>query len=271
MVMRFHLAWAVVTLLVGGSMLTGAPAESASSIVVALPYNTSVLQVEGTASTDLSSSIVTASAGQVALVPSVDGRGRAIDFPSRSATNAGRLAIQRIVDTDLSDGDALSPGTSDFTLSADFRLDGGTAPDPGNNLVQRGTWGSSHQLKLQVDLINGVPLPECMVGQSVEGRFVYVKASLPRPVTFGRWYRMTCRRVGSSLTLTVRSIASDGRLASYAQQQIALARVFDLTWPPSVTRPVPLTVGGKLWPSGQIDPDDDQFNGLVDNVRLTIG
>lgn len=269
--MRFRCAGGVAMLLIGGSVLSGTPAESVSSTVVALPYNTSVLQVEGAARADLSSSVVTASTGQAVLARSVDGQGRAIDFPSRYATNAGRLAIQRIVDTDLRNGDALSPGTSDFTLAADFRLDGGTAPDPGNNLVQRGTWGSSHQMKLQVDLINGVPRPECMLGQTISGRFVYARASLPRAIAFGRWYRMVCRRTGTTLTLAVHSIGADGRITLLARHRISTPTVFDLTWPPSSTAPVPFTVGGKLWPNGQIDPDDDQFNGLVDNVRLTIG
>jgi hypothetical protein len=249
-------------------------ARVASSAAVSLRFDHGTLGGpvtpvnKGTAA-DVTASVVTAGTGTAVVARSRAGQGNAIDLPSRADAVADRLAVVRLEDTDLANGDALSPGTDDFTFGADFILDGGALPDPGNNVVQRGLFKSSDQFKIQVDRVNGQFRPECSLGETVDGTWSTVKATLARPVYAGRWYQVRCRRSGTSLVLSVFSFV-DGTRTLWSEQTVTDVPLFDLTWPQ--TAPVaPMTVGGKLWPDGRFAPDDDQLNGRVDNVLLRVG
>lgn len=266
----------VVLLLVGTVVVLSSPAQSATVTVVAFRFDAGTIGASvappanrGTA-TDLVTDVVRLNGGRLVVGASRTGVGRSLDFPARLDTEADRLAVLRVVDGDLTNGDALSPGTASFTFGADFRVDGGTRPDPGNNLLQRGLFGSTHQYKIQVDQINGTPRPECALGQMVDGAWVTVKATSPRAVAKATWYQVTCRRSGTTLVLSVFSFAADGTRALYARQRVTGIPAFDLTWP-TEDPVVPMTIGGKLSPDGAFEADDDQFNGLVDNVFLKIG
>ena len=87
--------------------------------------------------------------------------------------------------------DLLSPGGRDFAFGADVALDDvttGTAPDNGDNLVQRGLYQSSSQYKIQVD--DG--RVSCRVA-GVSGEIVVYAPGRLHP---GDWYRIRCQRDG---------------------------------------------------------------------------
>ena len=119
----------------------------------------------------------------------------AVKFPSYVSSGTYPRAVVRLTPTS---GDALSPGSSDFAYGAVFRLDArssGRSIDNGNNLFQRGLYSDSSQFKLQAD--GGYP--SCLVRGS-SGR-VFVASSTK--VTPDKWYRVTCSRVGSRVTVQV--------------------------------------------------------------------
>ena len=218
---------------------------------------------------DVVASVVTSNGGEAMTVRSSAGQGRAVDFPAVADSTAGRRAALAISDVDTSDGDALSPGRRSFALLADFNLDAGnTQADGGNNLVQRGLAKSSDQFKVQVDLADGQAWPECAVGQTRDGEWQVAVATSPRPVQPGQWYRIRCRRTPDALALTVLAIADDGTRARFSHIRVSGIPLFSLRWPADST--VPMSIGGKLRPSGQFYPQGDQFSGVVDNVSLRI-
>ncbi len=218
---------------------------------------------------DVVASIVTSNGGRAVTVRSRSGQGRAADFPTATDSAAGRRSVVSIIDTDTSNGDALSPGVRDFTLAADFKLDAGeTQADGGNNLVQRGLAGSSDQFKIQVDIVNGRAKPACALGQVRESGWQAVVAKSPRAVRTGQWYRVRCRRSAGALVLVVIAIAADGTSTTFSRVRVAGIPELDVTWPPDST--VPMTIGGKLRPNGRFHSQSDQFNGVVDNVSLRV-
>lgn len=217
---------------------------------------------------DVVASVVTQNRGRALAVLSRPGQGNAVDFPSFAAVANDRLAAVRVTDTDLADGDALAPGLATFTLIGDFRLDPGGPADDGNNLVQRGLHGSSHQYKVQVDVVRGRARPSCAVGQAVDGVWESSTVVASRVVARETWYQVRCRRTEHALVLIVHAVGADGSLSVWSRDQLTGVPTYDLTWAGSPE--VPMTIGGKLWPTGEFDPDDDQFSGVVDNVALRL-
>ncbi len=203
----------------------------------------------GTADIDVRAS----GAAGIEVVPA-PGAGHAVRFPAYTGAADAPAAV--LVASDTGDG-ALDPGDDDFTFGARFRLDeesSGSKTDNGDNLVQRGTFDSPAQFKIQLD--HGVPSCRVLGGAGE----VFVKAE--GPVDPDTWYTVTCERTSQEVTLQV---AADGEASG------------DGTWRKSgPTGPVslkdlPLTIGGKAGPDGTPVASADQFNGEVDDVFLSIG
>jgi hypothetical protein len=187
--------------------------------------------------------------------------GRAVRFPAFDATAPAPRAVLRI--TNSGSSDRLDPGTAAITFGADFRLDATSASatsdvDDGNNLIQRGLWGDRTQLKLEVD--HGRPI--CRV----KGRSGEVSVTAGAAVEAGRWYRLSCRRSGNRVTVTLGSWSSAG---AFSSRSWAKDGVTGSLTPASSA--VPLSVGGKLNGNGTVNRATDQFNGAVDNVVVTVG
>ena len=179
--------------------------------------------------------------------------GHAVRFPAY--TGAASAPATVLVATDEGSG-ALDPQDDAFSFGATFQLDehsSGSAADNGDNLVQRGTFDSPGQLKIQLDH----DVPSCRIkGDAGE---VFVKAG--GPIDPGAWYSVTCERKASEVELTVK--AYDGAAGGGTWHASGATGTLDLD-------AVPLTVGGKTGPDGTPVASADQFNGVVDDVFLRV-
>lgn len=176
----------------------------------------------------------------------------AIQFPSYSDSATYPRAAIGLTPTV---GQALSPGSSDFEYGAVFRLDetsSGDTLDNGDNLFQRGLHGEGSQFKLQIDH----RYPSCVVSGSAGRALVRSQVK----VTPDEWYRVTCTRIGSEVTVAVTSYGS-GDIESTSTIGGTGTLTFDASRPASI--------GGKLSPSGSIAANaSDQFNGAVAKVWI---
>lgn len=185
--------------------------------------------------------------------------GRTPAFDARSTAPRGVLRI-------IGDGsDPLSPLLRTFAFGADVKLDAAPtsshargSTDNGDNVVQRGLFGDASQYKIQVDRRQ----PSCRVKGSAGT--VMVKA--PIYLAPGTWYRLRCTRSGSTVSLQVLELSSSGRTVS----TITASRTGTTGTLRSRSWSVPLSVGGKLTAKGAIARQSDQFNGLIDNIELSI-
>ena len=180
------------------------------------------------------------------------GGGHAARFPAYTGTVPSPTAV--IVATTKETG-ALDPLDEDFRFGASFNLDqesSGSKADNGDNLVQRGSFDSPGQFKIQID--HGVP--SCRV-LGDEGE-VFVKAG--RSVSPEIWYAVACERAGDRVTISVTQYGEQGQSWS-ADGPTGHISFGDL----------PLAVGGKVSAGGVPTASGDQFNGAVDDVFLQIG
>ena len=207
-------------------------------------------------SAKVAASVVTSDGGRITRARGV-ASSSALRFPafSQGPTPAAVLLLRQKGATDV-----LSPGEHDFSFGADFNLDpvsSGSATDNGDNLVQRGLSSDAAQYKLQLD--HGTP--SCRVAGSAGEAL----AAAPDPVVTGGWYRVSCRRTGDTLVLVVRRLGDSGPESK--ETTTVQAPTGSVEMPPEV----PLSVGGKVSPGGEITVSaTDQFNGLVDNVFLEL-
>jgi hypothetical protein len=252
---------------------------SAATEVVRLDFNFGAVigqpvpAIQNLGDPDIKVSVVSKNGGKILVAGGRPGNGQAINFPDHDGGEFGPRAVLKLVDNDLSDGDALSPGTADFTFGADFKLDAisvSTKYDNGNNLIQRGLHGSSDQYKIQVDKTAAGMKPSCSLAQKIsadETRSASVTSNAI--IEPGHWYRVRCRREGSTLTIVVTLFNADGTQSVVETPPVTNIPVVDLTWP--LKAPVvPMSIGGKLHADGTIVSESDQFNGLVDNPMLKV-
>lgn len=223
---------------------------------------------------DIAVTVVTKNGGVVLVASGRTGNGRAIDTPTHDGASTGARGVVKVVDGDLTDGDALNPGLQTFSFGADFNLDAvnaSTTYDNGNNLIQRGLAGSGNQYKMQVDNTSGGPKPSCGLEHRVSDTEVRT-ASVTSTVVVnpGQWYRARCTRTGTTFKIVVTPYNADGTAQpAVTTSKTGIAEI-DLTWP--TTTPVPpMSIGGKLNASGVISNSSDQFNGLIDNAVFIVG
>ncbi len=201
---------------------------------------------------EMTVSVATTGGGRAVLAEGPDGEGRSLRLPAFEAE--GPVAAAVVVVRAAGEFDALAPARRDFRFGARFRLDktsGGTEADNGDNLVQRGLFADDAQYKLQID--GGVP--SCLV----RGAAGEVLAKAGAEVDRERWYDATCTRTQRGVELRVEAVDGAG--------QPIVAEAAGATGRLVPGRRVPLAIGGKVSPGGQVtESAADPFNGLVDDV-----
>ncbi|MEV6284938.1 hypothetical protein [Kribbella sp. NPDC051770] len=175
--------------------------------------------------------------------------GVALRFPPYAGTSKGSFAALRVEPEEW-----LSPGSSEFTFGADVRLDGhssGSEIDNGDNVLQRGLFADSAQFKIQVDKHRA----SCVV-RGTDGAVV-VKSKLT--LDPAKWYRLSCHRLDTTVTLTVTDLAAGTEPAAVAKT----GPIGSL----DLIGSEPLAIGAKIGEDGEIvRSSTDQFNGRIDNV-----
>lgn len=179
--------------------------------------------------------------------------GTSVRFPAYTGAAEAPAAV--LVAIDQGDG-TLDPGDDEFGFGASFKIDeesSGSAADNGDNLVQRGSFESPGQLKIQLDH----DVPSCRIKGA--GGEVFVEAE--GPVDPGSWYSVSCERRGTDVELTVEAL--DGGAGAGTWHATGPTGEIALTG-------LPLTVGGKTGPDGTPVASADQFNGAVDDVFFRV-
>lgn len=262
---------AVASALATAALVTLAPScpsEAATTTAVRLvfdgapsPDGTAVTTAHNHGSASVKVTVRSVDGGRVVSASTRPGSsGRAIRFPRFDPSRPAPRAVLAI--TNATSTDQLDPGTGPIQFGADFNLDSASARagtvDDGNNLIQRGLWNDRSQLKLEID---GGRLI-CRV----KGRSGEVSITGSTTVSTGRWYRASCRRSGTRVTLTLGSWSSTGAYSSRSWSKDGTTGSLTPT-----SRTTPLSVGGKLYADGSVHGAADQFNGPVDNVVWTLG
>ena len=210
---------------------------------------------EVTASGGVGAEVRVATSGAAALesAKGPDGSG-AVRFPAYTGTTTSP-AVALVVNA-VTPG-RLDPDDDDFEFGASFKLDArssGSEADDGDNLVQRGAYDSPGQFKIQLDH----RMLSCRIlGDDGE---IFVKAD--ELVGPGVWYSASCEREGEEVSLALTRLDGDGD-----------SRTWQGFGPTGVVAVggFPLSVGGKVSPDGVPVASADQFNGVVDDVFLTLG
>jgi hypothetical protein len=221
--------------------------------------------VRVTGSADVDVTVVEAGSGAVLAATGRPGEDRAVNLPGFDPATDGPRAVLRL--TNAGDSDDLNPRKRDFSWGADFVLDAASSEpgtsDDGDNLVQRGLFDDDDQYKLQIDGRQ----PSCRLKGRVPGRTSAVDVTSPVEVDSTHWYGARCVRHGTSLDVIVTKFNDDGTTevttTSVSSRHVIKVKMADAS--------VPLSVGGKVNHDGTLQLDSDQFNGLVDNVFLSIG
>ena len=167
--------------------------------------------------------------------------GKALAFPAPChAEPCPRIALRAATTTDL------NPGRRPLRYGATVRL-AADQTTKGENVMQKGYSARGSQYKLQVDGLAG--RPSCVL---VDDRRPEIHAAISGVgVADNRWHTLECHRAGTRLTILVDGVPR-GRATLPA----------DL----SVSNRLPFSIGGK----GSY-PDNDQFQGALDNVWVDIG
>lgn len=249
--------------------LAAAPAEAATT-AVSMSFESTTADGDSSSTVDLTNSgsgstsqqVITSGGGFVRSGASATGEYGALRLPAY--TDGSETAPRAVVAiTNTGSADILTPGSSDFSYGADVFLgatnDGGPA-DNGNNVLQRGLYGSRAQYKLQVD--HGAA--SCRVKGSAGDLVIAV------PVSTRAWYRLSCTVTRGTtedvLTISAAPISSSGALEEPVRESTS-GLVGELSY--AIT--TPMSVGGKLKNDLTLHASSDQYNGRVDNVMLSIG
>ncbi|MBG0565135.1 LamG domain-containing protein [Actinoplanes sp. NEAU-A11] len=173
--------------------------------------------------------------------PVAHGPGSAIAFPGKCTQRiCPHVVLQSGNSADL------NPGTRDIAFGADVLLPPGQTSQ-GQNVLQKGYSTTSSQYKLQIDGFAG--RPSCVL---VDVRRPTIRIARSAVTTAdGRWHRIRCQR-----TRTILDIYVDGVLRGRTLVPAGL----------SVRNNQPLSIGSK-----GAYRDNDQFNGILDNVWVRIG
>ncbi|MEV0896707.1 LamG-like jellyroll fold domain-containing protein [Actinoplanes sp. NPDC049802] len=168
------------------------------------------------------------------------GPGAALAFPGKCT----RLVCPHVVLQSGASAD-LNPGARDIAFGADVLLPPGQT-SPGQNILQKGYSTVSSQYKLQIDGVAGHP--SCVL---VDVRRPVIRIARSVVTTAdGRWHRVRCQRRGTLLDIYV-----DNVLRGRTRVPAGL----------TVTNNQPLRIGSK-----GAYRDNDQFNGVLDNVWVRI-
>lgn len=198
---------------------------------------------------------LTAAGGTITATPGPKGGGGAVRLPAYREGTSPKAAFSIVPEGET---DPIEPRKADFRFGSDFTLNKvstGSKEDDGNNLVQRGLYNHSAQMKLQVD----EGRPSCRLKGS--GGIVLLRSE--HKVAPGEWYRTWCRRHGDKATLQV------VRLSDKASWTKTVTRRLGGFW---YAQSTPFSAGAKLaGPRQFVSGSADQFNGRIDRVFLDIG
>jgi hypothetical protein len=177
--------------------------------------------------------------GAFTTVPHDGGMALAFPPPCRREP-CPRIALRAAASTEL------NPGRRPIRYGASVRLAADQTTD-GENVLQKGYSMRGSQYKLQIDGLAG--RPSCVL---VDDRHPRIHAAISSVgIADDRWHTLECRRDGSRLSMLV-----DGVVRGRATVPAGL----------SVNNRQPFSVGGK----GSY-ADNDQFQGILDEVWVTIG
>jgi hypothetical protein len=211
------------------------------------------LDVQGARSAAVT--LVRASAGRLRAATGLAGR-MAIGLPAYSARSDEPIAVMAVRPR----GGWMTPVEGDVDLAVDLELDkvtSGTKRDNGDNVLQRGLYVDEAQYKLQVDHHR----PSCLM-RGVGGQ---VLAQFPEPLEPEQWYRIRCTRHHDEVRLAVSRLDEQGSPLS-TRTRVAHGEIGPMEFPASS----PMSIGGKLTPDGSPAAATDQFNGLLDRVRVSV-
>lgn len=245
----FALAICVLVVPASASGPADVQAVPATAVVTASsgPYHIAYSFNDGPAALVVASpplTVATAAGGALSFVPR--GAGLAVEFPALCPVPLASTCPRAIMET-AAYLDALNPGTGPISFGATVRLAPGQT-STGENLVQKGfsTTGGS-QYKLQIDGYAGQP--SCAVVGVASATIYLVKS--PTSVADGQWHRISCVLAGGGLAIRV-----DGATRGWRAVPVTLR----------IANNDPLRIGGK-----GTSPNNDQFDGEIDNVWVTVG
>jgi hypothetical protein len=199
--------------------------------------------------------VVTASAGRLRAMGGLAGR-TAIGLPAYSSKSDEPIAIVAVRPR----GSWMTPVEGDIDLEVDLELDkvtSGTKRDNGDNVQQRGLYVNEAQYKLQVDHHR----PSCLM-RGIGGQVI---ARVPELLQPEQWYRIRCTRDHDEVFLAVSRLDEQGSPVS-TRTAVARGEIGAMEFPASS----PMSIGGKLAPDGSPAAATDQFNGLLDRVRVSV-
>jgi hypothetical protein len=269
---------AMATVLASALIGSAGPASAAAVTVLQLKFDggtigntiTSPL-ITGSAAGSVSSTVKTQGTGLATVVQGATDAagnhvsGTAMRLPAYQLL--GPTTPLAIVSIRNLGAEAMNPGTGTFTWKADFSLDDndGTVATDGDNIFQRGL-SPQTQWKLSADH-HKVLCSVRPVGAT--GPINTPLVTIPLQTSNVSWYRGTCKRTAAGvLTLTVQQYdRAAAAWVAFGTPQTVSGAQGDLT----MTSTIPVTIGGKLTNSNNFASTPDQFNGIVDNVVLTIG
>jgi hypothetical protein len=197
--------------------------------------------------------------------------GRAIDLPPYQLLSSGpSLSVINIRNDSSTGADPMNPGTGDFTWKADFSLDDqlGSQSTDGDNIVQRGLYSTTGYLwKMSVDSRKFL----CTVKPPGTGNEIETPAiTVPSSTANRSWYRGRCNRSAAGVLTASLQVFDKAQGAWVSVKTVTRTGAgVDFT---AMAKSTPVSVGGKLnstWTG--INSDPDQFNGVLDNVALTVG
>lgn len=226
------------------------------------PVDPEQLRNDGTA--DIRVSVLANGKPGAKVTSQGEGFGRFLRFPVSPAVRGPQATVRITPQRDGNGGDALMPGRRSFTFGADVRYEGDpTSPSgKGNNVLQRGFWGSS-QYKLQVD---SGRLTCRLAGDDGHVIVPRLAARQPLVVEPGRWYRVRCTvsptgRDDGRADVTV-SLTPLGDPEAEQTKRADAVRLGAIN--PTARH---IDIGGR---TPRASAGNDQFEGSVDNVVIDI-
>jgi hypothetical protein len=217
--------------------------------------------VRNSGKSKLGVSVLTANGGRLVARKASFTKSRVADFPDYVGGGGAPKAVIGVVNRGA---DRLSPGSHPFTVGVDFKIDAVAigSVDDGNNLLQRGNFGSPSQYKLQVD--------KGHIGCRIKGHSGATLLVATSSVSSSRWYRVSCslqnvQGGGQREVLRISTLNKRGR-AHALETVTGTTTVGPLPFP--VKRP--MSIGGKLKDSLRLPNRVEQFNGRLDNAFFRI-
>jgi hypothetical protein len=268
--MSFRLSRTILALavaLAGGVILLPTPSSASSSrdelwirFEGAKPGHT-LTHLRNSGKSALGVSLRSANGGHLMARKATFTKSRVADFPNYVSGGGAPKAVIGVVNRG---SDRLAPGSHPFTVGIDFKIDAVAigSVDDGNNLLQRGNYGSPSQYKLQVD--------KGHIGCRIKGRSGAALLVATSSVSSSTWYRVSCslqhvQGGGQREVLVIRTLDKRGR-AHALETVTSTTQVGPLPFP--VKRP--MSIGGKLKDSLRLPNRVEQFNGRLDNAFFRV-